>query len=565
MNKYTIIPSSFEYQSAPSVDQEISILLNEKQQQIIQFERGITISLAQVYDDERQASTVFRPTFKTSYIYNNVYTGSTNYIPFRDRLYYVDAVNSVANNVWKGFPQYYEFDFFRPDVGDNHFNYRSKSAFTYNWTYYLSYAYSNDYNKKLVTGLNNSNIQWTASQGIPFVINNSADNGSDIIQFECVCSHGLTVGEYVELSISYGTTNLFQVSSLGNGLTGSDEYIFNIDNIGYTGTTFLNGTTALFKRVINNENVSETRSKYYVRKHKIITNVDNAIITKDGFEKNVFSEQKQFEYSSITPNKISRISQKTSSNAYNITWNYDIDIVSLKDNQGRPLSELYLTIINKGYSGYFNKSNFGIGLKQGWGFNLTSVSNSWWDDNNSNSNTTIPVSSYTLTNGSEQTFYYNDNLYSGDTIDGDFCEWNDYDQAERVVSIYYHKLKYNQNVFTTTKLDDTNAPGYYYQPHTSMTIRVFSDYVETLGSDFVCEVPSYAFYSNTDQQFRWRAIYPYGFIDNLNRGVDYPYLNNSHYPFEKVIFRLIPEGINYNADLLGTSGITFKPLIDGCE
>ena len=136
---------------------------------------------------------------------------------------------------------------------------------------------------------------------------------------------------------------------------------------------------------------------------------------------------------------------------------------------------------------------------------------------------------------------------------------------ERVVSIYYHKLKYNQNVFTTTSKSDTNAPGYYYQPHTTMTIRVFSDYVETLGSDYVCEVPSYAFYSDTDQQFRWREIYPYGFKDNLDRGVDYPYLNNSHYPFEKVIFRLIPEGINYNSDLLGTSDITFKPLIDGCE
>ena len=51
----------------------------------------------------------------------------------------------------------------------------------------------------------------------------------------------------------------------------------------------------------------------------------------------------------------------------------------------------------------------------------------------SRSNTSIPVSSYTLTSGETKTFYYNLDLKIGDTIDGDFCEWNDYEQIERVV------------------------------------------------------------------------------------------------------------------------------------
>jgi hypothetical protein len=467
----------------------------------------------------------------------------------------------MSSNKWVGFPQYYEFDFYRPDVSDQHITYRAKSAYTYNWTYYISYPYNNNYNKQLSYSLNGTSLSWVANQGIPFYIRNNVQNGSNVISFQCISPHGLSVGEYVELSFDYNGINLFQVFSLGNDNFGSDIHIFNIYNVGYTGTTFANNVTGTFKRVVNPDNVEETKSKYYIREHKIITNLDDCIMTKNAFEKNVFNEERQYEFSSITPNKVSRVSQKTSSNSYNITVNYDLNLLDVLDNQKRPVSELFLTIVNKGYTGYFNKPNNGVGLKQGWEFNLTSTANFWWDDTNLNSNTNILTSSYVL---ASKTFYYNQNLMSGDTMDGDFCEWNDYYQTERVVSPYYHKLKYNQDIFQTTPTPDTNAPGFYYEPHTSMTIRVFSDYIETGDVESVDMVPSYAYFSNSDQQFRWRDIYSYGFIDNLNRGVNYPFLNRSQYPFKEVQFRLIPEGINYNSTLLGVS-YPIKPLIDGCE
>ena len=564
MNKYTIIPSSLQYKSAPFVDQEISLSLTEQSQQITEYDRSQSISLAQIYDDERQSSTIFRPTFKVNYIYSNAYTGTTNYTPFINNLYYVDPIISKTNNIWKGFPQYYEFDFYRPDVSDQHIRYQAKSAYTYNWTYYISYAHQNNYNKQLSYTLNDTSLTWTASEGIPFYIQNSLQNGNNVISFQCISPHGLSVGEYVELSFKYNGVNLFQVYSLGNGLFDSDVYIFNLFNVGYTGATFANKVTGTFKRVTNPENIEETKSKYYVREHKILTNVDGCVMTKNAFEKNVFREDKKFEFSSITPNEISRVSQKTSSNSYNVTVNYDLDLNNVLDNQKRPVSELFLTIINKGYTGYFNKPTNVVGLKQGWEFNLTKTSNYWWDNNNLNSNTKILTSNYTLTNGVTKTFYYNQNLMSGDTIDGDFCEWNDYEQLERVISPYYHKLKYNQDVFQTTQTPTTNAPGFYYKPHTSMTIRVFSDYVETANVEGVEAIPSYSYFSTSDQQFRWRDLYTYGFIDNLGRGVDYPFLNFAQYPFKNVQFRLIPEGINYNSNLLGVP-FPIKPLIDGCE
>lgn len=553
------------YQGAPSVNQEISISLEESSQQMIEYDRASSVNLAQVYNDERQTSTVFRPTFKLTYLYSNTLSGSTSYTPFQYNLYYVNPEGSMGNGIWNGLPQYYEFDFFRPNINDQHIDYKSKSAYTYNWTYYISYAFKNDYDKVLSYSLNNSTLTWTASTGIPFVITNSTSNGSEIISFQCISPHGLTVGESVELSISYRGTNLFQVYSLGNGLLDSQEYIFNIYDIGYTGTTFANNVTGVFKRVINPENPNETKSKYYIRQHKILTDLQDIVMTRNGFEKNVFNEVKKFEYSSITPNQISRVSQLTSSNSYSITTNYDLDLKNLIDNQKRPLSQLFLTVINKGYSGYFNQPFNGVGLKQGWKFNLTTPISSYWSTNNNSSNTSIPVGSYTKTsNNTTYTFYYNQDLKKDDIMDGDFCEWNDYEQLERVISPYYHKIKYNQNIFQTTNTPTTNPLGYYYNPHNSMTIRVFSDYVETGDLGFIDQVPSYSFFSNTDQQFRWRDLYEYGFIDNLERGVDYPFFNSAQYPFQNTIFRLIPDGVNYNSNLLGIN-FPVKPLIDECE
>ena len=563
MNKYTIVPSSLRYKGAPSVNEEVSVTLEEQSQQNTEYDRSSTIRLAQVYDDERQACTVFRPTFKVTYLYDNTYTGTTGYLPFQYNLYYSSPDTSKQSGVWRGFPQFYEFDFFRPDVSDQHFPYKSKSAYTYNWMYYLTYPFDNNYDKQLQYYSSNSNdISWKAGDGIAFTISNTSQNGNGLISFTCVAPHGLTPNEYVELSLTYRNSNIFQVYSVGNGLFDSDRYIFNVLNIGYTGTTFNNGVTGTFKRVINPDNLTETRSKYYVKQYKVLTNLTDLAVTKVGFEKNVFKEESKLEYSSITPNNVTRISQKSSSNAYNFTSNYDIDLNGYRDNQMRPLTELSLTIVNKGYSGYFNPPFDGIGLKQGWGFNLSKIVNPWWRTNNQNSNTSIPVSGYTLTNGQTKTFYYNLDLQKDDVMDGDFCEWNDYEQIERVVSPYYHKMKFNQAVFATTATPSTNSPGYYYKPHNPMTLRVFSDYIETAGVGLLDQAPSWSFYSSSDEQFRWRDLYTYGFVDNLGRGVEYPFINTAHYPFENVVFRLIPEGINYNEV---QPSFSFKPLIDECE
>ena len=48
MNKYTIIPSNLKYKGAPSVNEEISLTLEEQSQQITEYDRSATINLAQI-------------------------------------------------------------------------------------------------------------------------------------------------------------------------------------------------------------------------------------------------------------------------------------------------------------------------------------------------------------------------------------------------------------------------------------------------------------------------------------------------------------------------------------
>jgi hypothetical protein len=80
MNKYTIIPSGLRYKGAPSIDEELSLTLQEQSQELTEYDRTTTLNLAQIYDNERQESTIFRPTFKITYLYDNTYTGTTTYI-----------------------------------------------------------------------------------------------------------------------------------------------------------------------------------------------------------------------------------------------------------------------------------------------------------------------------------------------------------------------------------------------------------------------------------------------------------------------------------------------------
>jgi hypothetical protein len=200
-------------------------------------------------------------------------------------------------------------------------------------------------------------LVWNAVDGIPFYVNITDISGNTfmvggnpVIQFKCPVKHGLSESEFVKIKLNNGYVNTFQIFSFGDGLPGTEDYIFNIFDIGYI-SVFNETDTGTFKRVINYENPNDTTSKYYVIQHKIITDVNDAVLVNAGFEKNIFGTKKKFESPVYTPNNVKRISIKENSQSYTLSFNKDIDVNELRDNQKRPISELYITTIWKGYFG----------------------------------------------------------------------------------------------------------------------------------------------------------------------------------------------------------------------
>jgi hypothetical protein len=577
-NNLRVVLGSLRYKSAPNTNLLFQVPLQQTQKEMDEFDRSVNVGLEQVFDEERQLSDIFRPACKFSFLFKNTLSGSTNYTPFENNLYYINADIAAATQctlgsnlvAWSGYPQFNEFEFVRNDYNvsgytispQEHIQFVSKSASSYNWGFYLSYPFDNVDRQLEVINSDGTPFAWSASTGIPFVIQKRTYAGRPLISFNCPIKHGLRVGEYFKMSFEYNGNDTFQVYSLGNEGYDSSQYTFNMIDVGFTGTTFNDNESGTFRRVIFNTNTGDTISKYYVRRHKILTNLEDAVMTKAGFEQNVFGTKKKYESSGFTPNKVARVSVLEGAQSYSLSFNTDIIISPLLDNQKRPITELFFTVVWRGYFGWM--LNLRQKLKQGYLFNLPNngTPTNWWSSSNSNSDTNLTYSTYTKNNnGTAYTFKYVNPLKEGDLIDGALCEWNDYEQRERVISNLYHKLHYNSAVFNINNDDVlTNPRGYYYQPHYSLKIRVYSNYIEDANPQETDSVPNYAYFSTTDNVFKWRDIYSYGYVDGAGLGVSYPFLNGTHYPYTNYIFRVIPEGMEYQE-----LNVIEQPTIDPCE
>jgi len=564
-NEIIYIPGSKRFKGNSDKDMLLQVPFKSTQKNYTQGDRTVLLNLAQRFDDERQASNTIRISGKLTNIINNSVSGRTTYGPFLNDLYYLNPESSVVSGVWQGYPQYKEFTFVREEGISGHTTYVPKSASTYNWNMYVSYPFSSDTEQKI--SYTNSRFgvsvgQTTISDGIPFVIKNRFFNGKPLITFYCGLNHNLSIGEYVKLNFSVNGKDTFAVFSVGDEYYNSEERVFSIYNVGYGNNNFLDDSVGTFKRIIDIKNSGETTSKYYVRLHKLLTDGEEVDLVKGGFENTSFTTRRKLEYSGLTPNNVERISYKQGNQVFTFSFDRDIDITGIKDNNNKPLTNLFVTVINKGYMGWFNRpynQNSSSAIDIGWEFNFDSINeDTWWSHDSLTNKDNIPFDSYTI---GLNTFYYNRTLNTGDVIKGDICEWNDYEQKENVISKIYHKYSFNPLLFQNNSSLEQPS-GYAYKPHYDIPIRTFSDYVETGNRNEVYNIPEYSYYSENDRLWRWRDLYPYGFIDGDGVGVDNAFINNSHYPFRQILFLQTPI-------LRNTEGIYYQdikqPIIDNCE
>lgn len=579
-NDILIVLGSKRYASNSDKDVWIQAPLFGERRTMVEGDRSVTLNLQEQFEKERQKSDTFRLSGKITNIFNNVVSGKTTYAPYRNILYYTNPISNATSNIppnpsvaWEGYPQFDEFTISRGSSVVNHRPFIPKSSTTYNWVTYASYVFSSDTQQQMAYTNEDYNVtnNFISSDGVPFVINTSSLNGKNLVYFDCGTNHNLKLGDWVELNIPSNPTGLgsqsyFQVYSLGDNGYNSEKNVFTIYNLKFPASQTTTGTFGTFKRITNIQNSGETKSIYYVRLHKILTNPSDCTIVQSGFENNPFHKKTKLEYSALTPNQIQRVSTKEGSKSFTFTFNKDILINNLKDNNGKPITDLFITIIERGYMGWFNPPSLNTngqqtGIDIGWGFNFLKNSiDTWWDHNSLSNKDNLPLDSYEQPQGSGQFFYFNDFLKENDVIKGDFCEYNYMEQKEYVLSPMYHKYSFNSQYFYDNST--INYPsGYVYEPHIPVPIRVFSDYIEFGDKETVDNIPVYSWYSKYENTFVWRDIYTYGFIDGDGIGVDYPFINGSHYPYKSILFlqRPIQRTNKVNTDLIN------QPTNDDCE
>ena len=271
-----------------------------------------------------------------------------------------------------------------------------------NWDYCLTYPSSS-----MVKGFDFINEETGGLKIQMFDEFTVGDSGEHLITFYCLSQHGLRVGDYVNI-YKNGTDKVVSNAIVSNVY---DKYIFQIDkngiNIsdkwydvsGLPETFSANGITysedplnkgvyvdntssanvyyvlpdtqkvnlnteynnLSFKRVVSN-----VECKYYVRIFSKIPNFkfcDTEINDKTLYDKTSNRDLIK-EYSDKDHNFESHINRVGfSKNIYGdeineIVFTDDIDLTALKDNLGRPLTDIYLTIVkrNKGYKSWYGVS-----------------------------------------------------------------------------------------------------------------------------------------------------------------------------------------------------------------
>ena len=197
-NEILIVLGSKRYASNSDKDVWIQAPLIGDRRTMVEGDRSVTLNLAEQFDTERQESDVFRLSGKITNIFNNVVSGKTTYTPYRNNLYYTNAIaNATANTppnpsvAWEGYPQFDEFTIARDTTVPGHRTFIPKSSTTYNWSTYVSYGYSSDTQQQMAYTSEDFNVtnNFIASDGIPFVISTDTFNGKNLVYFNCVWYH----------------------------------------------------------------------------------------------------------------------------------------------------------------------------------------------------------------------------------------------------------------------------------------------------------------------------------------------------------------------------------------
>jgi hypothetical protein len=382
---------------------------------------------------------------------------------------------------------------------------------------------------------NNSNK--SLKDGIPIIDKFTIElNGRQYVGFRTPMNHGLNVGDRIKLynfvdNTPNNTLNLntqiYRVFKLGNQVNDNKLRTFIID-VNPLDINFSLGVSTI-KRSVNGK-----LSSYYVRQFKSLTS----------------SDYKDYD---LYPAAYG----VTYFNDEVVAFNFknDIDVSTLVDNLGRPITELYLSIIKND-----NDSNPSSINTQYWliqqqplppPYNVrfwTKISAGYDLENDASVN--YNIRSYGDTNYVGSTYY--ENIDESDNVfDGDIVEYNESELLERRLENLYHRVNtvYREFLNSIDSNKGNKKEGYIYTPFNLVKIREFSNYInpvvnlqlvidkynitnqneiDELRKSF--QIPDYAT-EIAPNVFKWRDILEIGEFDNSGAGVDYPFESGAHYVY----------------------------------
>jgi len=261
---------------------------------------------------------------------------------------------------------------------------------------------------------------------------------------------------------------------------------------------------------------NDVPSQYYFRKFKKIKTKSSDVIETDDYEiyKLAFSEN-------IYTDDI-----------FQFIFNEDIDVSNLVDNLGRPLSELYLSVVKTDSNGIFTNITSGIEAPIMDIFNSGNTLTYLKD---------VPVIQkiHGVVNYTSETFKALETnvMIGNDDFYGDVIEYNVTTLQEIVLSDIFHRFNTVNRETTNDKTVGSPRPeGYYYKAHNLIRIRDFSSYIEQ-GDNNTIGMPDYK-ENLGDGRYLWRDMLEIGVIDINKTQLNYPFVNGCHYMFNNYIFEL---------------------------
>jgi hypothetical protein len=374
---------------------------------------------------------------------------------------------------------------------------------------------------------NNSNI--SIKDGIPVIgLFEIEINGSKYTGIKTLINHGLSEGSNVNLYnfIDNSTSSslklnskYFRVIKLGNR-TNDDRFRSFVVNIDPQFLNFNIGVSTI-KRVVRGE-----PSQYYVRRFSgLTTTYTDYDMYPAAYGVTYFDDR-----------------------VVGFNFKTDIDVKELRDNLGRPITELYFTVLKNDNDADPNSINTQYWLEEQknlpppnnnrfW----TTVKGGYNIEKNENSNYDVR----SIGDGNFVTSEYYENIdESNDTFDGDIVEYNNNELLERQLEEVYHRVN------TVYREDIKNKKeGYIYKPFNKIQIRQYANYInpvvdlqsvidkfnitnpvdiDNLKKSF--GIPDYA-YEITTNVYKWRTILEIGEFDTTGGGVNYPFESGAHYVY----------------------------------